>query len=208
MNYIRDPFEIETKSFEIITEELGDRKFDEKEAKIIKRVIHTTADFEYADIIEIHPDAIEAGINALLKGGSIYADTHMIFGGINKRILSELGGNVINLVHDEEVAKEAKERGITRSMVGIEKAAHDEKIKIFAIGNAPTALYELKRLIEQEGIKPDLIIGVPVGFVGAKESKDVIAEAGIPYIITRGRKGGSPVAAAIINALLYMIKRG
>ena len=208
MNYISNPHEIEIRSFEIITEELGDRKFDEKEAKIIKRVIHTTADFEYADLIDIHPDAVEAGINALLKGSSIYADTQMIFGGINKRILSELGGEVINLVHDKEVAKEAKERGITRSMVGIEKAAHDERIKIFAIGNAPTALFELKRLIEQEGIKPDLIIGVPVGFVGAKESKDAIVETGIPYIITRGRKGGSPVAAAIINALLYMIKRG
>ncbi|MGF7057493.1 precorrin-8X methylmutase [Brassicibacter mesophilus] len=207
MDYVKDPFEIETRSFEIITEELGDKKFDEKEAKIIKRVIHTTADFEYADLIDIHPNAIEAGINALLKGSYIYADTQMIFGGINKRVLTELGGTVINLVHDAEVAKEAKERGITRSMVSIEKAAHDERIKIFAIGNAPTALFELKRLIEQEGIKPDLIIGVPVGFVGAKESKDAIVETGIPYIITRGRKGGSPVAAAIINALLYMIKR-
>ncbi|KKH57755.1 precorrin-8X methylmutase, partial [Methanosarcina mazei] len=164
MNYIKDPFEIETRSFEIITEELGEKKFDEKEAKIVKRVIHTTADFEYADLIDIHPDAIEAGINALLKGSYIYADTQMILGGINKRVLTELGGKVINLVHDEEVAKEAKERGITRSMVGIQKAAHNEKIKIFAIGNAPTALFELKRLIEEEGIKPHLIIGVPVGF--------------------------------------------
>lgn len=205
MDYIKKPMDIETRSFEIITEELGDKIFDEREGKIIKRVIHTTADFEYADLIEIHPEAIERGLNALKNGSSIYADTQMVFSGVNKRKLRELEGDICNYVHDEDVATEAKNRGVTRSMVSIEKACRQDNVKIFAIGNAPTALFTLKELIEKERVKPELIVGVPVGFVGAEESKEAIRDLGIPYIIVRGRKGGSPVAAAIINALLLQI---
>lgn len=205
MDYIKKPMEIEERSFEIITEELGDKTFEEREGNIIKRVIHTTGDFEYADLIEIHPDAIDNGINCLRKGFNIYADTMMVKSGINKRTLSKLGGEVINFVHDIDVVNEAKERGITRSMVSIEKACKDEFTKIFAIGNAPTALFTLKSLIEEKKInKPELIIGVPVGFVGAEESKEIIKELDVPFIVVKGRKGGSPVAAAIINALLKM----
>ncbi|MTI65218.1 MAG: precorrin-8X methylmutase [Firmicutes bacterium] len=204
MKYIKNPQLIEQRSFEIITEELGRKDFDYKTAKIVKRVIHTTADFEYADILEIHPKAIENGIKALKKGSNIYADTKMVYSGINKRKLSSLGGEICNFVHDEDVSKEAKKRDITRSMVSIEKAI-DKDIKIFAIGNAPTALFVLKKLIKENKANPDLIIGVPVGFVGAEESKEIIRNLGIPYIITRGRKGGSTVAASIVNALLYLI---
>lgn len=205
MNYVKEPKTIEKNSFEIITEELGDKTFDEKTGKVVKRVIHTTADFEYADILEIHEDAIESGINALKNGCDIYADTQMVLSGINKRVLGELGGQVCNFVHDEDVVVEAKKREITRSMVAIEKAMNNKNIKIFAIGNAPTALFTLKEKIENGMPKPDLIIGVPVGFVGAAESKEVIKDLGVPYIVTNGRKGGSTVAAAIVNALLYMI---
>ncbi|MGO1368729.1 precorrin-8X methylmutase [Senegalia sp. (in: firmicutes)] len=205
MTYVKEPKTIEKNSFEIITEELGDKTFDEKTGKVVKRVIHTTADFEYADILEIHEDAIESGINALKNGCDIYADTQMVLSGINKRVLAGLGGEVSNFVHDEDVVIEAKKREITRSMVAIEKAMKNKSIKIFAIGNAPTALFTLKEKIENGMPKPDLIIGVPVGFVGAAESKEAIKDLGVPYIVTNGRKGGSTVAAAIVNALLYMI---
>lgn len=204
-NYLKDPKEIERRSFEIITEELGEKKFEENMGKIVKRVIHTTADFEYADLLEFHPEAIEAGKKAIKDGCCIYSDTQMIIGGVNKKTLSKVGVRMFNFVHDEDVAKKALETGITRSMIALEKAASDKNIRIFAVGNAPTALFTLKRLIEEEKANPDLIIGVPVGFVGAAESKESIRDLGIPYIITRGRKGGSTVAAAIINALLYMV---
>jgi len=205
MSYVKKPALIEEKSFEIITKELGVRNFDEKTSKVVKRVIHTTADFEYADLLEFHPLAIEVGIEALKNGGDIYTDTQMVKSGINKRKLSALGGTVCNFVHDDDVVKEAKDRSITRSMVAIEKAIKNENIRVFAIGNAPTALFTLKEKIDKGMPKPDLIIGVPVGFVGAAESKEIIKSLDVPYIITNGRKGGSTVAAAIINALIYMI---
>ena len=203
MDYIKVPGEIEKGSFEIISKELGDKDITGLEGAVVKRIIHTTADFEYRDITLLHPDAINAGIRAIKAGGSIYADTSMIMAGVNKKRLSSFGGEILNHVHDEDVAKKAKELGITRSMVALEKACTNSDIRIFAIGNAPTALFMLKKLIEEGKVKPDLIIGVPVGFVGAAESKDEIAKLDVPYIITKGRKGGSPVAAAIINALLY-----
>ncbi|KAB3539051.1 precorrin-8X methylmutase [Alkaliphilus pronyensis] len=205
--YIKNPTTIENRSFEIITEELGEKnnRFDEKTGKVVKRVIHTTADFQYADLMEFHPKAIEMGITALKEGCNIYADTQMVYSGINKKRLSGLGGYVCNFVHDPEVAKEAKVRGITRSMISIEKAMADESIRIYAIGNAPTALFNLIEMINEGMQKPNLVIGVPVGFVGAVESKEALTKLEVPYIVTRGRKGGSGVAAAIVNALLYMI---
>ncbi len=203
--YIKKPQDIEKRSFEIITEEMGEHNFDEKTALIVKRVIHTTADFEYADLLEFSPTAVESGMAALKAGSDIYADTNMVMAGINKTRLGSLGGKVYHHVHDEDVRIEAKERGITRSMVAIEKACKDVNTKIFAIGNAPTALYTLMEAIDNGMAKPALIVGVPVGFVGAAESKEQLRKMNIPYIVVRGRKGGSPVAATIINAMMYQL---
>jgi len=204
-NYVVNPMGIETKSMGIIESEMGEHNFDQSHLAVVKRVIHTTADFEYADLLEFSPDAISSAIEALKAGSDIYADTNMVMAGINKRKLGELGGNVYNYVHDEDVFKEAKERAITRSMVSIEKACKNEKMKIFAIGNAPTALFVLMDLIELGQVKPDLVVGVPVGFVGAEESKEQLRKMNIPFIVVRGRKGGSPVAATILNAIMYQI---
>lgn len=207
MDYIQQPKKIEATSFEIIEKELGNKasKFDEKTLKIVKRVIHTTADFEYGDLIKFHPLAVEAAMHVLKKGCRIYADTKMIMVGINQRKLSELNCEIYNLSHDKYVFEEAERRGITRSMVGMEKAFDDDTTQIFVIGNAPTALFKLKELILKSGKKPELIIGVPVGFVGAEESKEILLDLDVPYITVTGRKGGSTIAVAIMNALMYMI---
>ena len=207
MEYIKDPMAIETKSFEIITEELGDKTFPEREGKIIKRVIHTSADFEYGDITKISQDAIDSALKALKEGCKIYTDTKMAMSGINKRVLKKLNCEIYCLVDDAEVTKEAKEKGLTRSMVAMEKAVKDEDTKIFVIGNAPTALFQLCQHIDDGEKIPALVVGVPVGFVGAAESKEELVKRNVPYITTEGRKGGSTVAAAIINAILYMITR-
>lgn len=204
-DYITDPKGIEVRSFEIITEELGPHEFSDAEALVVKRVIHTTADFEYAEIIEFANGALDKGMAALKAGSDIYCDTRMVMSGINQKRLNDLGGKTYNHVHDEQVAVDAKERGITRSMVGLEKAAFDENTKIFAIGNAPTALFVLIDLIKEGKIKPALVIGAPIGFVGAAESKELLRTLDIPYIAIRGRKGGSPVAATIINAMMYQL---
>ncbi len=206
MEYIKDPMEIERRSFEIITEELGERTFDEKEGKIIKRMIHTTADFQFADVTIIHKDAIEKALTALKQGCKIYTDTRMALSGINKKRLAQYGCEAYCLVDDPQVAQEAKERGITRSIVALERAAKDEATKIFVLGNAPTALFTLCQLILEEKTIPALVVGVPVGFVGAAESKEELLKHEVPYITVRGRKGGSTVAAAIVNALLYMME--
>lgn len=207
MEYIKNPVSIEDKSFEIIGEEAKEMlsKYTEEELKIIKRVIHTTADFEYGEITEIHKDAIKVGKAALLSGCNIYADTSMIKTGVKRIKLKEFGVEILNYVHDEDVYEMAEKEGITRSMAGIKKAMLQDEIKIFAIGNAPTAIFQLKELIDAGYKKPDLIIGVPVGFVGAVESKEILDQIGVPYIRVNGRKGGSPVAVAIINALFKMI---
>lgn len=201
------PMEIEKRSFEIITELLGERKLEPENELVIKRVIHTTADFDYADNLEFSPDAVAKGIDALKNGCHIVTDTTMALSGINKTILGKLGGQVHCYIADPDVAQEAKERGITRSAVSMEKAAQLEKPCIFAIGNAPTALIALHELIAAGKIDPALVIGVPVGFVNVVESKETIMQDNIPYIVARGRKGGSNVAAAICNALLYQIIR-
>lgn len=207
-NYIKAPQDIEKRSFEIIGEELGDKinKFDEATLPVIKRVIHTTADFEYADLIEFMNDAINSGKEALKKGCKIYCDTNMIVNGASKMVLSKFNCEAYCLVADSEVAKEAKEKGVTRSIVGMEKAAKDSNTKIFLIGNAPTALYQLKEMIERNEIeKPALVVGVPVGFVGAAESKEAFKSLGIPYITINGRKGGSTVAVSILHGILYQM---
>jgi precorrin-8X/cobalt-precorrin-8 methylmutase len=204
--YIKNPKEIEKRSFEIIGENIDEKRFDERELKIVKRVIHTTADFEFADILKISKEAIDTGIKAIKEGSNIVTDTKMAMAGINKKTLKRFGCDISCFIDAPEVLSLAKEKSITRSMASMIIASQDKKNKIFVIGNAPTALFQLAELIKSGILKPDLIIGVPVGFVGAAESKEAVKELGIPYIITEGRKGGSNIAAAIINALMYMIE--
>ena len=206
--YIKKPEDIEKRSFEIITEELGEKvkKFTEEELPIVKRVIHTTADFEYADLIEFLGNPISSAKKVLSGGCKIYCDTNMIVNGLSKNILKKFNCVPYTLVSDTEVSKEAKERGVTRSIVGMEHAGKDKETKIFLIGNAPTALYKLKEMIEKNEIeKPALVVGVPVGFVGASESKEVFKETKVPYITINGRKGGSTVAVSILHGILYQI---
>ena len=201
------PMEIEQRSFAIITELLGDRVLDPENELVIKRVIHTTADFDYADNLTFSDHAVRKGIAALKGGCDIVTDTQMAKAGINKTILASLGGEVHCFMSDADVAAEAKERGVTRAIVSMEKAAQLPGKCIFAIGNAPTALIALHGLIEEGKLDPALIIGVPVGFVNVVESKELFLDSPVPHIIARGRKGGSNVAAAICNALLYQILR-
>lgn len=201
------PADIEKRSFGIISELLGDRVLDPQNELVIKRAIHTTADFDYADNLVFSENASAKGIEALRNGCDIVTDTQMAKAGINKKILGKLGGTVHCFMSDEDVAEEAKQRGITRAIVSMERASELPKPCIFAIGNAPTALIALHNMIEKGILSPALIIGVPVGFVNVVESKELILSSGVPYIVARGRKGGSNVAAAICNALLYQIMR-
>ena len=210
MEYIKNPMMIESKSFEIIQgiidEIRPDYKFkNEIEEKIIKRAIHTTADFEYLDILKISEEAVEKLVNGLKNKATIYTDTNMALSGINKRKLEALGCKYKCCVSDEEVAKLAKENGITRSMAAVEVASREEGKKIFVLGNAPTALYKVIEMSNNGQLAVEAVVGVPVGFVGAEESKDELAKTDIPYIISKGRKGGSNLAAAIINAILYSL---
>ena len=201
------PMDIEKRSFAIITELLGDRRLDPENELVIKRVIHTTADFDYVDNLAFSDHAVEKGIAALRAGCDIVTDTQMAKAGINKSILASLGGEVHCFMSDADVAAEAKERGVTRAFVSMERAAALEKPCIFAIGNAPTALFSLEALMETGKLRPALIIGVPVGFVNVVESKErlfaVCEKHDVPAIVAMGRKGGSNVAAAICNALIY-----
>lgn len=208
MSYIKSPGNIEKRSFEIIGEELAEKikKFSSEELPIIKRVIHTTADFEYADLIEFKNDAIKSGKEALKNSCKIYCDTSMIVNGLSKLALKHFNCEAYTLVSDPEVIKIAKEKGITRSMVAMEKAGKDENTKIFIIGNAPTALFQLQELIESGKIKkPELVIGVPVGFVGAAESKEEFKKTNLPYITINGRKGGSTVGVSILHGIIYQM---
>lgn len=202
---ITNPNEIERRSFEIIGKEINLEGLDKKERPIITRVIHTTADFEYGSLLTFHPEAVAWGLKALKNGCRIYTDTRMIHAGINKKRLAPLGCEVYTLIDDPAVMEESKQKGITRSMIGMEKAARDEATKIFIIGNAPTALFKLKELIDTGKVNPHLVIAVPVGFVGAAESKEEICQTDTPWIITKGRKGGSTVAVAILHGLLYQL---
>lgn len=203
---IKNPMEIEEESFARIGKELTVAIPPEHE-RIVKRVIHCTADFEYADTLCFSPDVVPLALEALRSGCDIVTDTNMAKAGINKTILAQLGGQVHCFISDADVAEEAKARGTTRAEVSMEKAAKLEKPCIFAIGNAPTALLTLRRLLDEGRLHPALIIGVPVGFVNIIESKEEILSSQVPFIVARGRKGGSNVAAAIVNALLYQIRR-
>lgn len=199
------PLEIEKRSFEIISEELGDKKLAAETELIVKRCIHTSADFDYADNLRFSDDAVQKAILAIKNGAYIITDTNMARAGINKRALKKYGGEVCCFIAEEDVAATAKENGTTRATASMDKAAALDKPLIFAIGNAPTALVRLYELIKDGKIKPELIIGAPVGFVNVVQSKELIMEADVPYIVASGRKGGSNIAACICNALLYMI---
>lgn len=198
------PGEIEKRSFEIIEEELG-RELDPVLKPIIKRVIHTTADFSYADTLFFSENAVEKGLQALREGVSIVTDTNMGKAGINKKKLEQYGGKVHCFMADGDVAAAALAQQTTRAAVSMDKAAAMQEDCIFAIGNAPTALIRLYELLQEGKIHPRLIIAVPVGFVNVVEAKELIMTAGVPVIVARGRKGGSNVAAAICNALIYQL---
>lgn len=197
------PMDIEKESFRIISEELGQVDLEEKELLVLKRVIHTTADFEYKNNLIFNHNPVEKGINLLKNGCVIVTDTTMALSGISKISLKKGGNEAFCFISDDDVINEAKERGITRAQVAMEKAAKINQPLIIAAGNAPTALIKLDELIKENKIKPELIIACPVGFVNVVESKELILNHNIASIVARGRKGGSNVAAAIINAMLY-----
>lgn len=201
------PEEIEKRSFEIIAKELSDRgiSLPQEEALITKRVIHTSADFEYADTMTYSKNAVTIIKELLRNGADIVTDTQMALSGINKKALGKFGGQCHCFMADEDVAKVAKERGVTRAVVSMEKAKNIEKPVIFAVGNAPTALIRLYEMMQNSDWRPAFVIGVPVGFVNVEVAKELIMETEVPYIINRGRKGGSNVAAAICNAILYQL---
>lgn len=202
------PMEIEKRSFEIITEELGARKIDPEFELVVKRVIHTTADFDYYDNMAFSEHAVQKMMEAIRAGCDIVTDTTMAMSGINKKTLAQFGGQVHCFIGDADVADEAQQRGVTRSLVSMEKAAKLNKPLIFAVGNAPTALYSICDLYRAGKLNPEMVIGVPVGFVNVVEAKEEVMKTIPNYIVARGRKGGSNVAAAIVNAALYqMIKR-
>ncbi|MBR3302410.1 MAG: precorrin-8X methylmutase [Clostridia bacterium] len=200
------PMEIEKRSFEIIESELP-HPIDPALAPIIKRVIHTSADFEYADTLCFSEDVVAKAHEAIKNGACIVTDTQMAKAGINKKNLARYGGEVYCFIADEDVAAAAKANGSTRSAASMDKAASLGKPLIFAIGNAPTALVRICELIEEGKLDPKLVIGVPVGFVNVVQSKELLMQEPVPYIVARGRKGGSNVAACIVNALLYMLGR-
>ncbi len=203
------PEEIEKRSFAIISEELDHMGIilPKEQEMVTKRVIHTSADFEYAHTLCYSEHAVEIAKQLLREGADIVTDTNMAWSGVNKRALASLGGEAHCFMADPDVAKLAKMRGTTRAVVSMEKAAAIEKPVIFAIGNAPTALLQLDEMIRERNWKPAFVIGVPVGFVNVEIAKEIIMEAGVPYIVNCGRKGGSNVAAAICNALLYELTR-
>ena len=196
------PAEIEARSMEIITQELGERVFPADQMLIIKRAIHTSADFDYADNLVFSPGAVAAGIAAIQAGCTIVTDTQMAFSGVNKKVLEKFGGRAVCFMSDPDVAAEARERGETRATGSMERAARLEGPILLAIGNAPTALVRACELIEAGKLSPALVIGVPVGFVNVVESKELLLTMEVPHIVARGRKGGSNIAAAICNALL------
>ena len=206
MDFIKEPMAIENRSMELIAPHLEGLNLDERATKVYSRLIHASGDVGYAPITRVHPEAIDCAIEALKSGAHIYTDVEMVRTGINKKKLASFGGEVHCLVADADVAVRAKELGITRSMVAMRQFGKALDGSIVAIGNAPTALFEVLRMVREEGIRPACIVGIPVGFVGAAESKAELTENGIvPYITVEGTKGGSPIAAAAVNALMYLI---
>ncbi|PIE55948.1 MAG: precorrin-8X methylmutase [Desulfobulbus propionicus] len=198
------PGDIETESFRIIAEEMGPHSFSPGEFRVVQRMIHATGDFSFIQQVRFRGDAITRGIASLQAGKNVLVDVNMAVAGISKGLLERHGGRVVCRLTDEETARRAEERGETRTEAAMELAA-DENVGIVAIGNAPTALLKVLKLIDEERLRPDLVIGVPVGFVNAAESKELLAATTkVPYITVLGRKGGTPVAVATVNALLRL----
>lgn len=203
---ITQPMEIETRSFEIIAPYLEKLNLREDEKKIYSRIIHAAGDVEYAPLIKISATAIDAAKAAILRGANIFTDVEMVRTGINKRALKKFGGDVFCKVADDEVKNFAAQKKITRSMAAMRIFGENLNGAVVAIGNAPTALFEVLRLVKEENISPAVIIGVPVGFVGAADSKaELFAQDKIPFITVEGTKGGSPIAVAAVNAILYLL---
>ena len=198
------PHEIEQLSFQIIDREAGDHGFPDDQWPVVRRVIHTSADFEWQTMIRLHPRAITAGVAALRGGCTIVTDTNMARVGIRARDLSRLGGSVKCFMTDERVAETAAREGITRAKAAVDVAVAEVPDGIYVVGNAPTALLRLLELIDQARVHPALVVGLPVGFVNAAESKALLLESRVPFISNVGRKGGSNVAAAVVNALIVM----
>ncbi|MBP8598205.1 MAG: precorrin-8X methylmutase [Selenomonas sp.] len=206
MDFIKQPMAIENRSMEIIAPHLAGLDLDEQAVKVYSRMIHAAGDVDYAPIIRVSPDAIEAGMTALKGGCDIFTDVEMVRTGINKKKLTSFGGSVHCLIADAEIALAAKEAGITRAMASMRKFGHQLNGSIVAIGNAPTALFEVLRMVKEEGLRPACIVGIPVGFVGAADSKQALADnAIVPYITVEGTKGGSPIAVAAVNAMMYLL---
>jgi len=199
---------IEDASFSIIDQEVGTHSFSADEWEVVRRVIHATADFEFKTLLRFHPKAISSGIDALKKGSPILVDVKMITAGFNQERLDAYGCKVYSFISDSDVIEEAKSKNLTRAIIAMRKAQKLGLLdgSVIAIGNAPTALIETVRLIREEGSQPALVIGVPVGFVSAAESKEMVLPLDVPYIVSCGRKGGSPIAVAIIHALLLLSK--
>ena len=196
--------EIEARSMEIIAQELGPTTFNDQELPVVYRIIHATADFDFAENVRFHPAAIKSGIKASLAGRSILVDVGMVAAGISPGIIKSLGVKVLAPIKTRECIEMAKDLGCTKAKAAMTLGARDDDVGIVAIGNAPTALLRIIELVSSGQFRPDLIIGVPVGFVNAAESKELLLKQDVPYITTMGRKGGSTVAIAIVNALLRM----
>jgi len=202
------PQEIEKKSFETIDEEIGEHEFTAEQYPIVQRIIHASADFELGKSMLFHPDAIRAGIKAIQSGKKIVSDVQMVQVGISKPRINKYGCETKVYISDPDVVEEAKQLNLTRSIIAMRKAVKEAEGGIFAIGNAPTALLELIRLVKEGEAKPGLVIGVPVGFISAEESKEELAKLDIPFITNVGRKGGSTIAVAAINAIAILAEKG
>jgi len=204
MDFIKEPMTIENKSMEIIRPYLDKLNLPQEQIAVYSRMIHASGDPDYANWVKFHTEAIKKAANALENGADIFCDVEMVRTGINKKRLADFGGKVHCLIADEEVAVKAKELGITRSMMAMRIFGEKLHGAVVAIGNAPTALFELLEMMEKSEIRPACIVGVPVGFVGAAESKQALVDLSpVPYITVLGNKGGSPIAASAINAMLY-----
>ncbi|RKZ45842.1 MAG: precorrin-8X methylmutase [Candidatus Parabeggiatoa sp. nov. 3] len=193
------PTEIEKRSFEIIDEKLLQKGYAPGEHLIVRRIVHATADFEFADSMRLHPNAVEKGVAAIRAGKPVICDARMLQAG-----LTRLSGRVLCAIDDEDVRQTAKENGMTRAATAMQKLSEHFDGAIIAIGNAPTALFKVMELVKTEGVKPALIVGIPVGFVGAAESKEALLESGLCYITNVGPRGGSPIVAAAVNALALL----
>jgi precorrin-8X/cobalt-precorrin-8 methylmutase len=201
------PEEIEGISFQMIDDEVGEHNYTPEQYRVVQRVIHASADFELGKSLLFHPKAMEAGIQAIRSGKKVVADVQMVQSGVNKTRIEKFGGEVNVYISDPDVMKEAKRLNTTRAIIATRKAIKEAEGGIFAIGNAPTALLELIRLIKEEDAKPGLIIGLPVGFVSAAESKEELAKLDVPFITNIGRKGGSTVTVSALNAISILAEQ-